>query len=194
MTSQIVVLDACVMVPISICDTLLRAAERGLYRLRWSEAILEELQRSLALKLPLGDDRARRRVAAQRDYFPEAEVRGFEHRIGQMTNDPKDRHVLAAAVECGAEIIVTFNLRDFPSSALRPWGIEAQSPDAFLSSLFTQEPEALLAIIAEQASDIGANWEALLARLARLGTPGFVERVRHSIRESQPHLASGWPS
>lgn len=190
MTSQVVVLDACVMVPISICDTLLRAAERGLYAVRWSETILAELERSLAVKLPLGDERARRRVAAQRLFFPDAEVRGFERRIDEMKNDPKDRHVLAAAVESQAEIIVTFNLRDFPVRALRPWGIAAQSPDTFLCGLFALEPEALTAIIDEQASDLDTSWGALLARLARLGTPRLADQVRQYIYESQLPMSS----
>jgi len=31
-----------------------------------------------------------------------------------MTNHPKDRHVLAAAVRCNAEVIVTHNVKEFP--------------------------------------------------------------------------------
>lgn len=32
--------------------------------------------------------------------------------------DPDDRHVLAAAIQCGADLIITFNLDDFPERAL----------------------------------------------------------------------------
>ena len=46
--------------------------------------------------------------------------------------DPRDRHVLAAAIHCEADAIVTFNLADFPASALDRHGIEALHPDAFL--------------------------------------------------------------
>ncbi|OHV45960.1 hypothetical protein CC117_09435 [Parafrankia colletiae] len=46
--------------------------------------------------------------------------------------DPKDRHVLAAAVKAGAQAIVTRNLKDFPATDLEPWGVEAKSPDAFV--------------------------------------------------------------
>ena len=49
-----------------------------------------------------------------------------------MENDAGDRHVLASAVHADARIIVTFNLRHFPESALEPWLIEAQHPDEFL--------------------------------------------------------------
>jgi hypothetical protein len=60
-----------------------------------------------------------------RRHFPEAMVSGYEELIDQMDNDPKDRHVLAAAVVAGAEFIVTANLRDFPARALEPRAVEA---------------------------------------------------------------------
>ena len=68
-------------------------------------------------------------------HFPEAEVTEYEKLIGAMTNDPKDRHVAAAAVLAGTRIIVTFNLKDFQASSLSAWGIEAQHPDEFLVSI-----------------------------------------------------------
>lgn len=57
-----------------------------------------------------------------------------------MTNDPKDRHVLATAVHAGAQVIVTENLQDFPAEALEPYAIEAQRLDEFLSNLFSLNP------------------------------------------------------
>ena len=46
------VLDACVLVPMPLCDTLLRCAEEpALYRLLWSETILEEVHKALNQKL-----------------------------------------------------------------------------------------------------------------------------------------------
>ena len=61
-----------------------------------------------------------------------------------MTNDPGDRHVIAAPVKCGAEAIVTFNLRHFPDTALDTWNIEAQHPDDFI--LYQKEERSLVAI------------------------------------------------
>jgi hypothetical protein len=47
--------------------------------------------------------------------LPGAMVEHFEHRIPGLTlPDADDRHVLAAAIEAGADVIVTFNTRDFP--------------------------------------------------------------------------------
>lgn len=46
--------------------------------------------------------------------------------------DPDDRHVVAAAIRAGAQTIVTFNLRDFPSGVLSRYDIEAKHPDDFV--------------------------------------------------------------
>jgi hypothetical protein len=61
-------------------------------------------------------------------------VTGYETLIDAVTlPDPDDRHVLAAAIRAGADLIVTFNLKDFPEKDLKPYGIEAQHPDDFLT-------------------------------------------------------------
>jgi hypothetical protein len=49
-----------------------------------------------------------------RKFFPQALVYGYQPLISQMDNHPKDRHVLAAALACKSDYLVTFNLRDFP--------------------------------------------------------------------------------
>ena len=55
-------------------------------------------------------------------------VTGYERLIDAVTlPDPDDRHVLAAAIRAGADIIVTFNLNEFPEKYLMPYGIEAQT-------------------------------------------------------------------
>jgi hypothetical protein len=46
-------------------------------------------------------------------------VTGYEDLIESLTlPDPDDRHVLAAAIRAGAEVIVTYNLKDFSPEAL----------------------------------------------------------------------------
>ncbi|MDZ7844387.1 MAG: PIN domain-containing protein [Anaerolineales bacterium] len=64
---------------------------------------------------------------------PDCLVEGYEPGVeGLRLPDPNDRHVLAAAICAGAQTIVTFNLKDFPSEALKPYGIEAIDPDTFV--------------------------------------------------------------
>jgi hypothetical protein len=112
------VLDACVLFPAALRDTLLRAAEAELYAIRWSEQILEEVRRNLVATSRVDARRAARLVGAMRRSFPEAAVTDFETLVDRMANHADDRHVLAAAVVAGVTIIVTHNLRHFPRRAL----------------------------------------------------------------------------
>ncbi len=60
-------------------------------------------------------------------------VVGYESLIDFVTlPDPKDRHVLAAAIKGRADVIVTFNLKDFPADVLEAYDLSAQHPDVFL--------------------------------------------------------------
>ena len=146
MSSFGVVLDACVLYPAALVDILLRSARAGLYRPYWSADILDELQRNLAKRV--GADRAAMRAAQMRLHFGEAEVAGYENLVAAMANHPKDRHVVAAAVRAGAQIIVTSNIRDFPDAALAPHGIEAQPLDDFLLQLYDLQPQRIVALCA----------------------------------------------
>jgi predicted nucleic acid-binding protein len=105
-----VILDACVLYPMYLRDTLLRAAEAGLYRVQWSADILDEMSRNIVASGHATRERVDRLLAMMRGAFPEAEVTGHQLLIGSMLNDPKDRHVTAAAVACGAHVIVTVDL------------------------------------------------------------------------------------
>ncbi|GAA1984283.1 hypothetical protein [Amycolatopsis minnesotensis] len=92
-----------------------------------------------------------RRVAMMRATFPDALVTGHEPLIPAMTNDPKDRHVLAAAVRADAAVIVTTNLKDFPSAALAPYDIDAVSPDDFLLNQLELNRIATLTCVVDMA-------------------------------------------
>jgi hypothetical protein len=83
-------------------------------------------------------------------YFPDARVTGYEDLIDSMTNHPKDRHVLAAAVAGRADMLVTENLRDFPH--LTPLGITVAGQDDFLLGLLELYPDAVLDALRRQAS------------------------------------------
>jgi predicted nucleic acid-binding protein len=134
LTRYTALLDACVLVPITLADTLLRVAERELYRPLWSERILAEAAyavREVHADLPV--EVVAKRFAAMRAAFEDAAVEGWEALGASLSlPDPDDRHVVAAAL-CGhADAIVTANLRDFPDEALAPLGMAAVDPDDFL--------------------------------------------------------------
>lgn len=174
-----VVLDACIIIPASIRDTLLRATAAGLYRVHWSEAILAEVQRNLYENGMMTEQKAASLVGVLRKAFPDAIVSGYEPLVDTMLNDPKDRHVAAAAVVAGAKVIVTANLKDFPRQALEPFGVIAQSPDDFLTDLFHRSPSTLATIVAHQAADLRAPTMTIEELLASVGkhAPTFAALV-----------------
>jgi hypothetical protein len=119
----VVVLDACVLFPMYLRDTLLRCAEVGLFEPRWSAGILSELRAVLSARI--GARAAQRVTAAVSGAFPEAGTRVPRPLAQRMTNHPRGRHVLATAVAAHAGTIVTDNVRHFasqhaPRSAFEP--------------------------------------------------------------------------
>ena len=180
------VLDANVLIAAGPRDTLLRAAERGLYQPFWSETILAEVQRNLAALLARRSHAdpaklAATLVGAVRAHFPEAIVSDYEAIVHAMTNNPKDRHVVAAAIVARASFIVTANLTDFPVSALRPYQLEACSPDTFLSNLHGRHPTILTQILIEQGGDLRQpRTLADMLTMLEPQLPHFVAEVRRS--------------
>jgi len=166
------VLDACIIIPASIRDTLRRAAAAGLYRVHWSEAILAEVQRNLHENGMMTEQKVVSLVGVLRKAFPDAIVSGYEPLVDTMLNDPKDRHVMAAAVAAGADVIVTANLKDFPRQALEPFGVIAQSPDDLLTDQFHRSPLTLATIVAQQAADLRAPAMTIEELLASVGKHG----------------------
>lgn len=172
-----VILDACVLIPMPLADTLLRlAAEPRLYLPRWTDHIMTEVARNLQDNFRLTAEQTAYRESEIRKHFGEAWVEGYEDLIPAMTNHEKDRHVLAAAVRCGAETIVTYNLRDFPRSALAPYSITAQGPSTFLKNFYALDRDVVRHALEEQAVDIRKPLEYLLERL-RVNVPGFVDAI-----------------
>ena len=88
-------IDANVLYPFSLRDTLLRAAEAGLYQVLWSDGILEETRRNLVASAAVSEELAERLVAVMNTAFPEARVTGHEAFLESMANHPRDRHVAA---------------------------------------------------------------------------------------------------
>jgi hypothetical protein len=176
----VAVLDACVLIPMPVADTLLRLAEPpALYEARWSEHILAEVTRNLIGRFGKSPEKARYRESAMRKFFPDSLVRDYEPLISEMKNHPKDRHVLAAGVASRAGYVVTFNLKDFPSEAVGKYDIAAIGPSAFLKQLLVQDRALVKERLRDQASAIGIPINQLLDRLAA-SVPGFVSAFREA--------------
>lgn len=172
-----VLLDACVLIPMPLADTLLRLAiGPRLYLPKWTDRIMAEVSRNLQSSFGVSPEKAQYRESEIRRHFPEAWVDGYEALISGMTNQEKDRHVLAAAVRARAEVIVTYNIKDFPRASLEPYSIVAQGPTIFLKNLYELDPAAVMQTLKRQAAAIGQPLPYLLSRL-RINAPGFVAMI-----------------
>lgn len=160
--SELVALDACVLVPQRLSSLLLTFAEEGLFEPRWSEQILIETERALVQKLGIDKIKAERRMNAMRSAFPEAMVAGFEPLEDDLPCHPKDRHVLAATIAIGAETLVTTNLKDFPEDACAALDVAVVDPDTFLLHLLAE-------------NEVGCS-QAVLREARRMRLPAMTGR------------------
>ena len=171
------VIDANVLANFGVCDLLLRLAEPPrLYVPRWSEAILRETERTHLGRLGWPPRLSRSFQRRIREAFPGAMVGGFESLIETCENEAGDRHVLACARRTGAGVIITFNLRHFPSSALGPWGIRAMHPQDHLLMLHEADPITVRRVVGEIAGRRGLSTQEHLQGLACF-LPAFSRRL-----------------
>lgn len=127
-----VFLDTCTLFGQVLNDLLLSLAEQGCFAPYWSTDVLDALERNVAARARTSAAAIGRRRELMERAFPEAMVDGFAALVDDMTNHPGDRHVLAACVVSPAQVIVTFNLKDFPQESLAPYDIEVIHPDDFV--------------------------------------------------------------
>lgn len=145
----VVVYDANVLYPSTLRDVLIRVGIARLVQPKWTDRILDEVFRNLRANRPdLAPARLDRTRRLMNDAIRDVAVTGYEHLIDQLDlPDTDDRHVLAAAIHAGAEVIVTRNLRDFPAEHLSAWEVQAQHPDDFLAGPHQDHPDALSGIV-----------------------------------------------
>jgi hypothetical protein len=174
-----VVLDACVLVPMPLCDTLLRLAEDpAMYRPLWGKQILQEVGAALVNQLHHTEKQRDRRLQMMHEAFPEALVRlpeGFDTPLTCIP-DENDRHVLATAI-CGhANAIVTSNIKHFPAECLKQFDILNQTPDDFLVHQFHLRPAQVLEKLDAQASAIRQGRCEVISSLRKV-VPQFIALV-----------------
>lgn len=177
-----VFLDACVLYPPLVRGILLWLAQAGRFTPRWSPRVLAEWRIAAARNGGIeAEDRAAEIAAAMEARFPGAAVTpGPDIERTLDLPDAADVHVLAAAIAAGADMLLTFNVRDFPTRRLAAHGITPRHPDGFLWEHFSHAPELVDDAIRAAAADAGMT---------------EVEPIRRALKRAHlPRLAKAWRS
>jgi len=178
----VVVYDANLLYPFHLRNLFVQLGVDYLVSPRWTDTIHDESMRNLVADGRVSSERLLQTRELMQRALPGATVVGFEHRIDSLSlPDADDRHVLAAAIESGAEAIVTFNVKHFPNDALARFGIAARHPDEFLCALYAEDPEAVRAAleVARQNLSVTTPDEgSFITVLERQGLPRFVRELR----------------
>ena len=183
-----VVFDACVLYPAPLRDLLMRLALTDLCQAHWSDQIHEEWMTAVLRNRP---DLSREQLVRTRSlmdaHVRDALVDGHQPLIPTLElPDPDDRHVLAAAIKCGADLIITFNLDDFPDNALASYGLGACHPDSFLMDQLNLDAERVCTAMRQHRASLKnphKTIEEYLVTLEAQGLRGFSQAVRHFSAE-----------
>lgn len=173
-----ILIDACVLYPTVMREVLIGVAAKGLFTPLWSARILEEWARAVA---QIGDGyeaMARGEIALLKARWPDAEVTYSDDLEASLhLPDPNDTHVLAAAISGKADVLLTMNLKDFPTAVVSAHGVVRRDPDGLLREMFDENPDIVAAVAedvrqtAERLSGQPQDIRKLMkkARLPRLG-------------------------
>lgn len=177
--------DASALHPGALRDLLVRLGSSGLYQAKWTERILDEALAAIVRDQPELAQRLDRTRELMCEAIPDATVTGYEDLIPCLgLPDPSDRHVLAAAIACNAQVIVTSNLRRFPEVHLQKYNIEAQTPDEFIVNVIELAPERVVDIMQQQVQALtrpAMTFDALLERFRTLGLPRAAAATRQQL-------------
>lgn len=180
-----IVLDACVLYPAPIRDVLLSLAAEGLFVVKWSDIIQNEWLRNLLANRPdLKKEQLFQTIKAMNLAFPDANVENFEVFIsGVNIRDKDDRHVVACAIRCNADLIVTFNIKDFSTKELAKFGIEIQNPDELISNLIDINPKLVYKAISKMVKRLKNPKKTMyevLTILEKCGIKKSVEKFKNN--------------
>ncbi len=172
--------DTCTLYPAVAVDVILRIAEEGAFAPHWSPTVLAELERNLAIIPTVGAAGAARRIAAMELSFPDASVSHDDALIESMTCSPEDRHVRAGAIAARCQVLVTYNVKDFPEESTRAHDIDVVPPDQFLLDQLELHPRWVIRSLLGKARDSRRpplSPAGLLDALDRSGLSGFTTEV-----------------
>ena len=155
-SSLIVIYDACVLYPAPLRDFLMWLALSGLFRAKWTEQIHEEwISNVLENRPDLQRKQLERTKQLMNQNVPNCLVTDYEELMAELElPDPNDCHVLAVAIKSNSELIITFNLKDFPNQNLAKYEISAQHPDEFILYLISINSEVVCQAIKNQLNTL----------------------------------------
>ena len=144
--------DACVIYSAPVRDLLIRLALLDLFQAKWSEDIHREWTTRLLENRPdLTPEQLERVKTLMDKHVQSSLVTGYADLVPALRlPDPNDRHVLAAAIAGHCDVIVTYDTKDFPKEALKPYGIDVQHPDEFITHLIDLSPHSVLGVVRKQ--------------------------------------------
>ncbi|PSR21633.1 MAG: PIN domain-containing protein [Sulfobacillus acidophilus] len=183
-----VFVDACVLFSAAQRDILLRMAGIDVFRVKWSDDVLVETSRNLQRQRGLGVSQTDRLIHRMTQAFPDACVsqERYASLIESMPVNPKDRHVLAAAIVARVDVLVTWNVTDFPLTACASYGIDIQTPDNFLVTQAKLAPQSVLDALDSLIRDLRKPLITISQWLEQQedSLPQFVCWVRDQYRDS----------
>lgn len=173
------VYDACVIYPSVLRDVLLRLALTDTFRAKWTDKIHDEWTRNLKANHPdIDENYLQKTRQLMNAHVRDALVEGYEHLIDSIVlPDENDRHVVAAAIASNADVIVTYNLKDFPDEALAPFELQAIHPDSFIHDLIDLHPAEFIGVIRTARASLKnppMTVDEYLARLRKQRLPEVV--------------------
>jgi hypothetical protein len=141
----------------------------------------------LSKKLPDACERAKRACSDMETAFEDAMVEGFEDFLpgSAVLPDPRDTHVLAAALKTRADVLVTDNLKHFPAETLVAFNMEVRSADEFFANtieLDVGRAVSALKIMREGFRRPSLTVDDLFVRMEAQGLVATVDTLRAHAR------------
>jgi predicted nucleic acid-binding protein len=174
--------DANVFYGARLRSLVLYAAQTKLFRARWSDMVHDEWVRNLLMNRPdLKPESLVKTRELMNSAVPDCLVSGFEPFMQCLDlPDPDDRHVLAAAILARADVVVTFNLKDFPAATLEGFRIHTKHPDAFLMDAFSLGADEIAEAVLNDFMHYRTpplSFDSYRESLAEAGIPAFAEAI-----------------
>lgn len=177
-------LDANVLRGQLTTDLVLTLAAHRLLEPQWSQTVIDEMRRNR----PAGvsEQRIDRRIDAMNEYFPEAMVSGHEPLIPEMPADPKDRHVLAAAVHARSDVLVTDNVKDFHPPSTGPHAMRVESLSRFLNRKLHENPARVVSALQTMVDRNRRDPRTMAALIDKMATQPELRAFAQKLNEAVP--------